>query len=68
MQVNAMAAWVLECLHCNNRFEYEKIAERGIVNYFLPQKPEVPAEGLEVTCPQCQKRARYYFADLRYGN
>jgi hypothetical protein len=61
-----MAAWVLECVNCRNRFEYSKIDDAGIVNYFLPQKPAMPAQGQEVICPQCGSAGQYYFFDLLY--
>jgi hypothetical protein len=64
--LNAMAAWVLECTNCKTRFEHERIDDAGIINYFHPQKPNIPADGVELVCPKCGGKARYFFFDLRY--
>jgi rRNA maturation endonuclease Nob1 len=62
---DAMASWVLECIHCNAIFTHSAI-EEGLENYFLPIKPVFPEDGQSMSCPQCGHSARYQSSDLRY--
>ena len=37
-----------------------------LVDYFLPKKPEVSTEGLEMECPECKTKYVYQQNELWY--
>ncbi|MGA2810120.1 MAG: hypothetical protein ABSG16_01880 [Candidatus Acidiferrum sp.] len=61
-----MASWVLECLNCNQKFEYSKISASGLINYFQPLKPEMPPDGVQMQCPNCGQNGQYFRHQLTY--
>jgi len=40
-----MPSWIVECRNCRSKFTHSKIDNIGMSNYFLPLKPEFPADG-----------------------
>jgi hypothetical protein len=40
----------------------------NLANYFVPQKPEFPAQGQELQCPNCSTKTKYQRTDLRYDS
>jgi hypothetical protein len=60
-----MASWVLNCKHCGRNFEYSRISDT-FANYYLAEKPDFPARGLELECPHCDRRASYQRAELMF--
>ena len=61
-----MASWVLQCQHCSRVFTQSQIREKKLIDYFVPLKPELPPEGLELECPHCKAKSIYLPNDLRY--
>jgi hypothetical protein len=62
-----MASWGLTCKGCGQTFTYSKISER-LVDYFLPAKPEIAAEGVERECPNCKAKCVYKRNELTYNS
>jgi hypothetical protein len=60
-----MPSWVLTCKSCGERFSHSKI-EETLADYFLPKKPEFPAEGQKLECPNCKTEGTYQRSELRY--
>jgi hypothetical protein len=63
-----MPSWNLTCQSCSKRFTHSKIEAGNLANYFVPQKPEIPAQGQELQCPHCNTKAQYQRTDLRYDS
>jgi len=61
-----MAKWVLKCKGCEQLFTHSEIGNT-LADYFLPEKPKLPPEGLEMECPHCNTRAAYQPTELRYN-
>src|SRR5208282_1500190 len=51
-----MASWMLRCAKCNVAFAHSAITATHLLDYFLPEKPEFPAGGSELKCPNCEQR------------
>ncbi len=62
----SMANWMLRCQNCSNAFLHSVIAVKGVLDYFLPSKPESPDEGWELECPHCGHKGTYQRSDLFY--
>jgi phage FluMu protein Com len=59
--------WIVTCSHCQKTFAHSEIPEaRDLENYYLPAKPEFPAQGQELQCPHCKVVVAYQRSDLRY--
>jgi hypothetical protein len=61
-----MANWGLTCKGCGQVFRYSEISEMTLVDYFLPTKPEIAAEGVERECPNCRAKFVYQGNELTY--
>ena len=61
-----MARWVLNCSNCNEVFTHSSVDDVGIANYFMLKKPDFPADGVALECPNCRQSATYQQSDLRY--
>lgn len=66
-----MSRWLLGCPECAESFTYAEVtpeAERNDFDLFLntAKKPDFPADGLEVECPRCNKKSRFYRNQLKY--
>jgi DNA-directed RNA polymerase subunit RPC12/RpoP len=60
-----MANWGLKCKRCGVIFTHSRIGET-LTDYFVPLKPELPTEGLELECPHCKTKSIYLRNDLTY--
>jgi hypothetical protein len=60
-----MARWALQCKNCEQLFTHSKIGNT-LADYFLPEKPKLPPEGLDIECPHCKAKATYRPSELRY--
>lgn len=60
-----MANWTLACKKCDKAFAYSKIGDT-LSDYFVPQRPEFPPEGVERECPSCEAKATYQRNELVY--
>jgi phage FluMu protein Com len=66
-QAMANPRWVVTCSHCQKTFAHSEIPEpRGLEDYYLPAKPEVPPDGQTLQCPHCKEVDAYQRSDLRY--
>jgi uncharacterized Zn finger protein len=62
-----MNQWMLTCSSCGEEFPHSLIPENlSFAESYLPLKPEFPASGLPLDCPNCGKSATYQRHDLRY--
>jgi hypothetical protein len=64
-----MPQWVLSCLHCHKVFTHSKIDPRpatGPYNPLWPTKPDWPAHGVTLACPNCLTPAVYQRFELMY--
>ena len=66
-----MARWVLGCPECKQDFTHSEITpeqERQEFDSFLNSinKPQFPASGLELECPNCRHKSVYYRHQLIY--
>ena len=60
-----MAKWALKCKNCEQLFTQSEIGNT-LADYFIPKKPKLPPEGLEIECPHCKSKAAYRPNELRY--
>jgi hypothetical protein len=60
-----MARWVFTCKNCSKVVPHTEIG-RTLMDYFLPKKPEVSTEGLEMECPECKTKYVYQQNELWY--
>jgi hypothetical protein len=60
-----MCKWLLFCKLCHKSFPHSEIRS-SLANYFMPEKPEFPAEGQALECPNCKATFNYSRGDLRY--
>lgn len=65
-----MPRWVLECSQCKAEFTHSEISGSGY-NSFDPftltaTKPELPASGVTIVCPNCKSSAVYQRYELVY--
>jgi ribosomal protein S27E len=63
--------WALRCPECKRDFTYSHAAARsnqGRYDYFLSfePKPEFPAGGLQIECPNCKQTSLFRSHDLVY--
>ena len=65
---SVMPSWNLTCQNCSKSFTHSKIEGDKLSDYYLPQKPEFPAEGQELECPTCNTKAQSQQSDLRYDS
>jgi hypothetical protein len=65
-----MARWVLECSQCKTEFTHSEISESGftVVDPFTltATKPEFPAGGVTIVCPNCKGATVYVRYELLY--
>jgi hypothetical protein len=61
-----MASWILLCPKCNVSFVHSPITATHLWDYFLTEKPEFPAGGSELKCPNCEHTEIYKRTDLTY--
>jgi hypothetical protein len=61
-----MATWVLLCPNCRTPFEHSRIVTERLLDWQLPNKPEMPEGGTEFKCPNCAHVAKYERNDFRY--
>ena len=62
-----MARWVLSCPFCNEEFTYSEIPhESTLADFFLPQKPLVPTDGVKLDCPSCKKSTTFFRHQMTY--
>jgi hypothetical protein len=62
-----MPRWTLKCDNCDFEFTHSMIQDTGVVNFFLPPKPEFPEGGSELECPNCGYKDTYQRTDLIYN-
>jgi hypothetical protein len=60
-----MAKWALQCRKCDQFFTLTEIS-KTLADYFLPEKPKFPPEGLDCECPHCNSKFTYEQHELRY--
>jgi hypothetical protein len=60
-----MCKWVLFCKNCRKSFPHSEIRS-SLSNDFMPEKPEFPAEGQALECPNCKATFKYMRDDLRF--
>jgi hypothetical protein len=61
-----MPTWVLTCRKCGSKFDYCKIDDADLQSHFFPAKPDFPAAGSDVRCPNCGFRRSYQRTNLTY--
>jgi rRNA maturation endonuclease Nob1 len=61
-----MASWVLRCVGCKRSFIHSPIVDKRLSDYLSPRKPDFPADGSEMKCPNCGHTALYQRTDLTY--
>jgi hypothetical protein len=66
-----MARWVLGCPECNEDFTHSQINAESQPTLrdpfaWLGDKPEFPAAGLQMECPNCKKISIYSRTQLMY--
>jgi len=61
-----MAHWVLLCPECDTYFNHS-LVESSAVSW-LGIKPELPAKGKSLQCPNCSKTSTFMQRDLRYSS
>jgi hypothetical protein len=61
-----MPSWILDCVGCGSNFTHSVIEPRKIEDHYLPAKPVIALEGVELECPDCKQKAVYRRFDLRY--
>ena len=59
-----MSRWVLFCKKCDTSFPHTEIGS-SLADYFLPERPEFPAGGQDLECPNCNATCNYSRTDLR---
>jgi hypothetical protein len=60
-----MASWVLICKRCGEIIHYREIGD-SLIEYFIPEKPEMPREGMVCACPICNANSIYKQSDLTF--
>jgi hypothetical protein len=60
-----MANWMVSCKNCGNAFAFASISD-SLSDFYLPQKPDFPPEGLERECPRCSAKFNYQKHELSY--
>lgn len=65
-----MARWVLECSRCKAEFTHSEISGTGYSAFdpftLTVTKPELPAGGVNVVCPNCNSTDVYQRYELLY--
>jgi hypothetical protein len=62
-----MARWVLSCPYCRKEFTYSEIPSTSrLADFFLPVKPDLPAEGIKLDCPACERPTIFFRHQLLY--
>ena len=61
-----MTSWMLSCAKCRVLFVHTRIADKFLLDYLLPEKPEFPPGGTVLECPNCGHSAIYQRTDLTY--
>ena len=54
--------WVFRCPMCNTDIFHSKVLSLAVNDVYLPgtgPKPQLPAEGLKVKCPNCHKETLF---------
>jgi hypothetical protein len=56
-------------VECSHEFTFETIGQRGEERwnpFISPSKPEIPKDGAQLNCPNCNKPSTYSASDLFY--
>jgi C4-type Zn-finger protein len=62
-----MARWVFSCPICKNEFTYSEIPRKiRLADYYLPVKPELPTQGVQLDCPSCKRPTTFFRHQLMY--
>jgi hypothetical protein len=61
-----MAIWIASCKNCNRLLKNWGVEGKGMENFFLPAKPELPTEGTNLKCSGCGVEATYHAFNLVY--
>ena len=64
-----MPRWIVSCSECGEEFTHTLISLLGVPDrdpFASPPKPQFPAAGTELNCPNCGKTSNYKAFDLRY--
>ena len=61
-----MPNWVLVCAACKTDVNLWPIFPTNISEFFLPAKPVVATQGLEMRCPKCGHDGVYKRTDILY--
>jgi len=63
-----MPRWVFHCAGCNKLLSHCEITDTGKLNdlFLVTPKPDIPASGVSVECPECKKIAVYKRYQLIY--
>ena len=61
-----MPSWMLRCPGCSKDFEHSRVEIKDTIDFFLPQKPDFPADGSDLKCPNCERTSTYHGSDLVY--
>ena len=60
-----MANWALTCKNCRAAVAHFRLPDMG-ANYYIPDRPEFPSEGLERECPNCHSKFTYQATELTF--
>jgi DNA-directed RNA polymerase subunit RPC12/RpoP len=58
-----MASWTITCKNCGHVFAFSPISD-SLYDYYSPEKPEFPQEGIERECPNCTSKILYQRHEL----
>jgi hypothetical protein len=60
-----MARWALMCRRSGEIFRYSEVGNT-LEDYYCPNKPDVPDEGIVYECPTCNSKFTYQLYDLMF--
>ena len=61
-----MPHWVLVCSACHADVNLWPILTDDIAEFFMPSKPDIPSQGLDMRCPNCGHDGVYTRTDILY--
>jgi hypothetical protein len=59
------ASWALACKNCRAVVEHFPVPDT-LANYYLPDRPKFPPEGLERECANCKVKSIYHATELTF--
>ena len=59
-----MANWTVTCKNCGQAFALAPISD-SLSDFYLPEKPDFPPQGLERKCPLCSAKFNYQSTSSR---